>query len=557
MLAHTTLKQTLRFVIVVAILGFSSIISAQEIEIERPVERDPSIPKPGIPHPSRGSLEAVKFPDLPPGTLRTQAYDFSQLTSVDEQRAFLLCLDKEIPPGAVQNLGQLQPKTVRTRFLEIAKQGKEDRLELLVYLSSKSNLPWNGASAEVLASYVSRIKQVYHVTMKNQSTDLNYEVLADGASLLALTPSLVLDNRIVPGEFKWVSKNLKVVSSIEVFQSDRQTAQIPAVAVSVKAPPLSWRAKTNQDHTNHTKPNADDIQKEPEKKLPMMVRSTDIVSGKVITISTDKTRAKFQLGVNDALVLKRLSEIAANQELTVHRGDEIPDEWLKILTDNWKIPYVRQTEQSQNRSTMEIVTAAHLGDKKPSPQDLRIFSALPKRRGLFSIFELWRMNIPLDQTKQWHELDDQIRQTANRLSLNVVDAKKEVLLQEIRNGSNDALLIFAHNEYGRFYMSGVNGESISFDEIQNISRTTAPPRAIYLITCSEGSVNHGVESLAETMLKNKLAQTVFASTTDVDARKVPALLDALLRAHSPREAMREFGFIQIVFRVPKQTSRRS
>ena len=226
----------------------------------------------------------------------------------------------------------------------------------------------------------------------------------------------------------------------------------------------------------------------------------------------------------------------------------ISKSWKEALTDKSRIPYVRQSDDSQNTTEQKLVEAVRLGDKQLSPTTLKVYSALPKSRWL-SWIELWRMNIPLDQTKSWHVLDGKMRNTADELSVNLLPATKDAVLDELKYGQNDALIVFAHSEYGRIYLSGLHGEVIDFEEIRAITRATSPSRATYLITCNAGSVNAELTSLAEILIKNNLTQTVFASNADVDARSIPAMLTDLLKpGNNPREVMNKFGFLQIVVR---------
>ena len=92
--------------------------------------------------------------------------------------------------------------------------------------------------------------------------------------------------------------------------------------------------------------------------------------------------------------------------------------------------------------------------------------------------------------------------------------KSDVQLLGERN--ENALVLIAHND-GRKIMFP-DGNSISFAEVANIKRAVAPKRAIVLVTCSAGGASGEYLSLAETMLANNLATTVFASPSAVDAQ---------------------------------------
>lgn len=90
-----------------------------------------------------------------------------------------------------------------------------------------------------------------------------------------------------------------------------------------------------------------------------------------------------------------------------------------------------------------------------------------------------------------------------------------------------------------------DGNSISFAEVANIKRAVAPKRAIVLVTCSAGGASGEYLSLAETMLANNLATTVFASPSAVDASRVPSIVEKL-QSEDIRDTLEYEGFEQYV-----------
>jgi hypothetical protein len=194
-----------------------------------------------------------------------------------------------------------------------------------------------------------------------------------------------------------------------------------------------------------------------------------------------------------------------------------------------------------------IKTAAALGGRTLQPGQTRLFSALPELSNWASSrIELWRMGLDSSQKEDWQALNSQIQSQFGSSPIKVESAVKQELLGELSNGSADVVVLIAHFDGENIYLSGAFGEKISMDEISHLSRETAPDRAVVLMVCNAGGVNQDVASLAEQILQNKLARTVFASPDPVNARTVPAILDRLLLQRSSiREALGQ-GYIQIV-----------
>jgi hypothetical protein len=238
-------------------------------------------------------------------------------------------------------------------------------------------------------------------------------------------------------------------------------------------------------------------------------------------------------------------------DVVLHRGSDLPEAWMKVIKNNKDISYVRVSSRSANKKYEQIRTAAILGDKRLDPQKTIIFSGLPKVQGFFrSLVELWRMGLELGQREGWQKVNEELRNRVRLLAGRpaISNLTKENFVNELLRGQNNVVVLIAHNKDKRIYLGGLNGEFISFDEIGSLKRDIAPNRMVVLITCSAGSVNDESTSLAEIMLKNKLARTVFASPTDVDATGVPELVEQLVVSPtlSVRERLQTEGYIQIV-----------
>jgi hypothetical protein len=123
-------------------------------------------------------------------------------------------------------------------------------------------------------------------------------------------------------------------------------------------------------------------------------------------------------------------------------------------------------------------------------------------------------------------------------------AEKDIVLRELREGSADVVLIFAHSNGTKIYMPGKSGSSISLAELSAMKRQTAPDRVVVLVACDAGAVNKDTQSLAEALLAGKLARTVFAYPGAISPSYVPEMLERLRSGISLRSALS--GLYQIV-----------
>ncbi len=238
--------------------------------------------------------------------------------------------------------------------------------------------------------------------------------------------------------------------------------------------------------------------------------------------------------------------------LIVHRGDDLPDNWMAEIKERG-LSYLRVSDHSPNQRFTQIKKAADLG-KRRFPPRTRILSALPQIEGWFAPYwELFKMNLPLREKSDWQELREQ---KLRLLGLQIENATKQSVLKELGTGESDVLLLIAHNDGKQIYLSGTDGEKIQFDEIRRLKRQAVPNRTIILITCSAGTVNKTSQSLAETLLSNKLARTIFASAESVSAETLPELLsDLVLHRGELRSTLQKYDYIQIVTLVTERIRR--
>ena len=208
----------------------------------------------------------------------------------------------------------------------------------------------------------------------------------------------------------------------------------------------------------------------------------------------------------------------------IHAGQDLPGEWLTGLKGT---RYVRVSKRSPKQTFGEHAKAAEQLVRPAELGKTRIFSALPQAQGISALrAEIKAMTLRIEETKRWQKLGEQVRGVEQTSRFSIERASKDGVLSELRSGSNLTLVLVAHFANKTLYLPG--GATITVEEFSDIHRETAPERTIILVSCQAGTVNAPVESLAEILLKNKLATTVIASAKPVSALSVPALLQNLL-----------------------------
>lgn len=159
------------------------------------------------------------------------------------------------------------------------------------------------------------------------------------------------------------------------------------------------------------------------------------------------------------------------------------------------------------------------------------------------------MDLKLGQRDAWEKLLSNIK--SQSLPVQMTQASKDSLQEELLHGNNDVVFLIAHNDGHLIYLPG-SGGTISFDDIRHLQRSEAPNRTIVLVTCNGGTLNESPRSLTDILLENKLAKTVFSSQRDVDANVVPALLRDLLAGGSDiRSTLIKYGYFQFVMRLAR------
>ena len=245
----------------------------------------------------------------------------------------------------------------------------------------------------------------------------------------------------------------------------------------------------------------------------------------------------------------QLNQLVATAGVTMLAGDfpESPG-WHRWLSTSCKL-CVLPSRRSANRDIPEKAFAALLGREVRSNQNLRVYNALPSETGADGVSERTRMRIEGSE-QDWAAVNDRIRDAlsiAHHLPNSTIwqTAEKDRLLEELREGESNVVLIFAHSDGSKIYMPGKSGSSISTEELRAVRHWKAPNRVVILVACEAGAVNQGTQSIAEALLESDLATTVFAYPGLISASYVPEMLARLSAGTSSlRDALP--GLYQIV-----------
>ena len=226
--------------------------------------------------------------------------------------------------------------------------------------------------------------------------------------------------------------------------------------------------------------------------------------------------------------------IGDNVGAVVHRGDELPPEWQQELRE--KRSYLRNTDASPKKSFRAYVKATQLLERTASYDSVRIFSALPNetdRRALKR--QLDNMDLNSDEVDGWLRLQGDMGQVQSQSGYRFEKASKEALVEELKNGTNDFVVLIAHHDDGMIHFS--NGARMSDAEWAAVSREIAPERTLILLSCTTGVVNGRSLSPSEIVIQNNLALNVMAPEGAISALDVPNMLgDFLIRGKSIRES---------------------
>jgi hypothetical protein len=249
-----------------------------------------------------------------------------------------------------------------------------------------------------------------------------------------------------------------------------------------------------------------------------------------LTVRPPEPLAKFEINVSDWNKVSQkdqasLREYLRNTPNVVRTGGELSAEVSLQLSLVQRTAAVH-SPRSANVSVEQIRRAADLGNKVFNSKPAVILDGLPDPpRGPLGMWQLFSMKLSVWTGDAWRGLRRSLDFTTLGPQTRVLKADRATVLEQLRNGHDNVLILIAHNTDGMIYSS--DGKGVSIREIEQLTRPEAPERAVILITCKAGEVAGEMPSLAEILLQNRLATAVFASRQVVDAADLPVVLKDL------------------------------
>jgi hypothetical protein len=209
-------------------------------------------------------------------------------------------------------------------------------------------------------------------------------------------------------------------------------------------------------------------------------------------------------------------------DLFVLSGNVSPDDekWFKRFGQT-----VVVSNASPKQEKRELAHAAALTLRPFKSEEAVVLNALPYETGGSNTQkELTRMGLK-DDPKGWRSAQEGIASAAGKIPIR--RATKKEVLREFRDGNGNVLLVMAHSASNVIYLPGVEGGKITLQDLDSLRRESAPDRVIVLLACKTGEVNGQTPSIAETLIKNKLASTVLASDDIIYTGDVAEMLRSL------------------------------
>jgi len=241
-------------------------------------------------------------------------------------------------------------------------------------------------------------------------------------------------------------------------------------------------------------------------------------------------------GSMDLATLKKLLDRGGT---FVNEGGVPRDKDLRLLIDAYPDRLITHEPESANRDPQAIRAAIALGDRPLNPARVKVFNALPHETELQGHFqEQTRMGVggTLDYWKGLHE--DIGASSGGMLPHR---ATRDAVLEELRSGTSDVLMLYAHFDGEQLYMPGAHGGTIRVDELAQIDRRSDPRvrnRIIVLVACSTGARTlENPRSLTSVLLEKGIARTVMATDRPYDSREIPTLLTRLANGTPLRKAV--------------------
>ena len=205
-------------------------------------------------------------------------------------------------------------------------------------------------------------------------------------------------------------------------------------------------------------------------------------------------------------------------------------------------PYCLHSARSPNRSPEDRRTALELGSRTLPSEQMHIYAGLPRNEAEAHSLGLGG-SLGRSSQSILAGLSADLEKTTAKLCgyLTYEDLKSELLER-----TQDALFLLFHNEDNCLVLSDIKMTFKDFQEEFRLDKS--PTRIIYLLTCSQGTVNETEPSLAEIILENRLARTVFAPRTEINIQEaIDALRDLYTDdGNSLRSRIGTRGIMQIV-----------
>lgn len=250
----------------------------------------------------------------------------------------------------------------------------------------------------------------------------------------------------------------------------------------------------------------------------------------------------FTLPPVDFATSRRLRELLRSADDVLVGGGPLPPETATDLALSHPSPAYR-ARRDRPLDDAEYRAAIAKGNERITDKPWHVENALPHATGLSLPLMLKRMKLSLGQFGEWRRLAKVMAKLAWKGTTPRGPATRDTLLDAIRNGHDNVLVLIAHNDDGLIHFP--DGRALELRKLAELTRDPVPDRAIVLISCETGG-NHGAQlSLAETLAINGLARTVFAPEKVVDATQVPKIIQDL-QERPLREAMAAFDHKQYV-----------
>lgn len=223
-----------------------------------------------------------------------------------------------------------------------------------------------------------------------------------------------------------------------------------------------------------------------------------------------------------------VNDLSANQtkECFNTRDLFVLSGYITAADERWfrenKLNYVIGSAFSPKQFRKEQVQAAALIVKPFGLDEVVVFDGLPHETGpANSRSELRRMGLT-SSAKEWKTVRQDIHSAIGTITTEI--ATKGALEKELRSGSKNVLFLIAHSDSESIFLPGLHGARLSMKELDQIQRDAAPNRVVVLLACKTGQVNGKTNSIAEIILKNKLAATVLATDGYIYAKDLSDML---------------------------------